>query len=45
MLDDVANEGKRVVIADSPLVQCSIIHDGTELAALLLSVEQSSGVW
>ena len=45
MFNDIANEGKGVVVAYSPLVQGSIIHDGMKLSALLLPVEESGGVW
>ena len=37
--DNVADEGERVVVTYSPLVQCAVIHDGTELSALLLPIE------
>ena len=40
-VDDVTNEGEGVVVANSPLVQGSVVHDGTELTTLLLAVEQS----
>ena len=43
--DDVANEGKGIVVVDGPLVQGSVVHDGTELTTLLFTVEQGGSIW
>ena len=37
--NDVADKRKGVIVADSPFVQGSVVHDGAELATLLLAVK------
>ena len=44
VFDDVANQGKRVIVANSLLVQGSVVHDGTELTTFLFVVEQGSSI-
>ena len=43
--NDIANEGKGVIVTNSPLVQGSVVHDRTELTTLLFTVEQGGSVW
>ena len=38
--NDVGDKGERVVVAYGPFVQDMVIHDGSELPILLLSIEQ-----
>ena len=45
VLDNVADEGKGIIIADGSLVQSPVVHDGMKLTTLLLAIEQGSGIW
>ena len=45
MFNDVADEGKGIIIADGPLVQCSVVPNGAKLTALFLVVKQGGGIW
>ena len=43
--DNVADEGKGIVVTDGPLIQGSVVHDRTKLSTLLFAIKQGGGVW